>query len=117
MKKGGRCSTIAVLGANLLKIKPTILVENGKMRVGNKYRGAFQKVIENYVDVQLADKNNIRADRIFITHTGCSRKIVDAVRARIAKHIIFDEVIETIAGSSITSHCGPNTLGILFVEK
>lgn len=117
IRKGGRCSTIAALGANLLKIKPTILVEDGKMRVGNKYRGAFQKVLEDYVDVQLANKNNIRTERIFITHTGCSKEIVDAVKARIAQQIIFDEVIETIAGSSITSHCGPNTLGILFVEK
>lgn len=117
MRKGGRCSTIAALGANLLKIKPAILVENGKMKVGNKYRGTLQKVLEDYVDIQLAGRDDIRTDRIFITHTGCTREIVDAVKARIVRHIKFDEIIETIAGSSITSHCGPNTLGILFIEK
>jgi DegV family protein with EDD domain len=117
IRKGGRCSTIAALGANLLKIKPTILVENGKMRVGNKFRGTLQKVLEEYVDIQLAGRTDIRTERIFITHTGCTREIVDAVQARIDEHIKFDEIIETIAGSSITSHCGPNTLGILFIEK
>jgi DegV family protein with EDD domain len=117
MRKGGRCSAIAALGANLLKIKPTILVENGKMKVGNKFRGTLQKVLEEYVDMQLAGRNNIRTDRIFVTHTGCTKEIVDFVKARISEHIKFDEIIETTAGSTITSHCGPNTLGILFVEK
>jgi DegV family protein with EDD domain len=117
MRKGGRCSTIAALGANLLKIKPTIVVENGNMRVGSKFRGTLQKVLEDYVDMQLTGRSDIRTDRIFITHTGCSKEIVDSVKARIAEHIIFDEVIETIAGGTVTSHCGPNTLGILFIEK
>lgn len=117
MKKGGRCSSVAVLGANLLKIKPSILVEEGVMRVGRKYRGTLEKVLDAYVDDQLEGRGDIRTDRIFITHTGCSREIVERVRARIARHLAFDEVLETTAGCTVTSHSGPNTLGILFVVK
>ena len=117
MKKGGRCSTVAAFGANLLRIKPTILVENGSMRVGQKFRGTLTRVLEEYVDAQLAGRDDIVTDRIFITHTGEMPEAVEAVRNRIAKHQQFDEVIETHARSTITSHCGPNTLGILFVVK
>lgn len=117
LRKGGRCSSLALLGANLLKIKPSIVVEDGNMHLGRKYRGVLQKVIEEYVDDQLEGRSDIRKERIFITHTGCSKEIVDTVRERIAKHMQFDEVIETIAGCTITSHCGPNTLGILFIVE
>jgi DegV family protein with EDD domain len=117
MRKGGRCSSIALLGSNLLKIKPEILVEDGKMKVGHKFRGPFKRVLEEYVDMRLADPSNIRPDRIFITHTGCSDEIISSVRERIEANIHFDEVIETYAGATITSHCGPNTLGILYIEK
>lgn len=117
LKKGGRCSTVAALGANLLKIKPMIVVQDGNMTVARKFRGLAKKVLENYVDAQLEGRNDIRTQRIFITHTGCSPEIVDAVRERIKKHLHFDEIIETNAGATITSHSGPNTLGILFMEK
>lgn len=117
MKKGGRCSTVTALGANLLKIKPMIVVEDGKMRVAKKYRGPISKVILKYVDDQLQDRQNIRTQRIFITHTGCSSEIIDAVRGRIKKYQNFDEIIETDAGATVTSHSGPNTLGVLFIEK
>lgn len=117
MKKGGRCSSVAVLGANLLKIKPTILVENGNMKVGHKFRGPLKKVIEEYVDMQLEGRSDIIPDRIFITHTGCDREIVEMVRERIKKHIDFKEILETFAGCTVTSHCGPNTLGVLFIVK
>lgn len=117
MKKGGRCSSIMLLGANLLKIKPSILVKDGAMTVGQKYRGSLSNVLMEYVDHQLAGRRDIRTDRIFITHSGCDAETVDAVRARIQTHIAFEEIIETRAGCTISSHCGPNTLGILFVEK
>ena len=117
MKKGGRCSSVAVLGANLLKIKPTIVVENGEMKVGQKFRGTLAKVLEDYVDAQLEGRSDIRADRIFITHTRIAPELVEVVRRRIGKHMHFDEILETDAGGTITSHCGPNTLGILYVVK
>ncbi len=117
LKKGGRCSGIMLLGANLLKIKPSILVKDGLMTVGHKYRGTLSNVLMEYVDHQLAGRSDIRTERIFITHSGCDAETVEAVRARIRTHIPFDEIIETRAGCTISSHCGPNTLGILFIEK
>lgn len=114
---GGRCSSIAALGANLLKLKPCIEVKDGLMNVGKKYRGNYINCIQQYVDDRLSGRDDIVADRIFITHTGCDKDIVDAVKAKIAEHIQFNEVIETIAGCTITNHCGPYTLGILFIRK
>ena len=117
LKKGGRCSTLAALGANLLKIKPMIVVEKGNMKVGHKFRGLLPKVLEEYVDNQLEDQKDIDTHRIFITHTGCSPDIIAAVRKRIEKHHRFDEILESTAGATITSHSGPNTLGILFLHQ
>jgi DegV family protein with EDD domain len=117
MRRGGRCSSIALLGSNLLKIKPEIAVENGSMKVGRKFRGPLQKVLEEYVDMRLSDTSKINPDRIFITHTGNTREIIDTVRNRIELHMHFYEIIETYAGATVTSHCGPNTLGILYLEN
>jgi DegV family protein with EDD domain len=117
LKKGGRCSTIAVLGANLFKIKPMIVIEDGRMKVGHKFRGPLKKVLEDYVDMQLAGRDDIRTDRIFITHSGCSSEILNAVSERIKKNINFNEIIFASTGATVTSHCGQNTLGILFLKK
>lgn len=117
IKKGGRCSSVVALGANLLKIKPMIAVEDGKMRVARKYRGLLSKVLETYVDDQLEGRDDIRPERIFITHTGCSPEIVNGVIERIKSHMHFDEIIVTNAGATVTSHSGPNTLGIIFMTK
>jgi DegV family protein with EDD domain len=117
LKKGGRCSTIAVLGANLFKIKPMIVIEDGRMKVGHKFRGPLKKVLEDYVDMQLAGHDDIRTDRIFITHSGCSSEILNAVSERIKKNINFNEIIFASTGATVTSHCGQNTLGILFLKK
>lgn len=117
MRKGGRCSSVMLLGSNLLKIKPEIVVENGSMKVGHKFRGPLLKVLEEYVDMRLDNPANIRPELIFITHTGNSREMVDAVRDRINMHMHFNEIIETRAAATVTSHSGPNTLGILYIEK
>lgn len=117
MEKGGRCSSVTVLGANLLRIKPMIEVQDGILKVVRKFRGSFTKVLENYVDMELAQADDIRTDRLFITHTGCAQEIINAVRERVAAHISFDSVEETVAGATVTSHSGPNTLGILYVLK
>lgn len=117
LRKGGRCSAVAALGANLLKLKPCIQVQDGKMGVGKKYRGAFEKVIEEYVREQLAQPETIRPHRIFITHSGVSEDIIQLVRRTIGECMTFDEVLVTRAGGTISGHCGPGTLGVLFIEE
>jgi DegV family protein with EDD domain len=117
LHKGGRCSSVAALGANLLKLKPCIEVKNGLMEVGKKYKGNLPNVLVDYVTAKLAGRDDIRKDRIFITHTGCSSEIVQRVTDKIKSLQTFDEILETTAGCTITSHCGPNTLGILFMTK
>lgn len=116
--KGGRCSSVAALGANLLKLKPLISVTDGKMTSGKKYRGNIDKVILNYVADKLKDRDDIDKHRIFITHTKCNPVVPAQVRNKINELSPgFDEILETTAGCTITSHCGPATLGVLFVRK
>lgn len=116
--KGGRCSAVAALGANLLKLKPLIDVTDGKMGSGKKYRGNIDKVIINYVDDKLRGRDDIDFKRIFITHTKCNPETVKQVKAKIKELCPqFEEILETTAGCTVTSHCGPNTLGVLFIRK
>jgi DegV family protein with EDD domain len=117
MKKGGRCSGATALGANLLKIKPMIYVEDGAMKVGHKFRGTFQKVLEEYVDLQLKGRDDINTDFIFISHSPTSPELVEIVRERVRKNLDFKNIIETEAGGTVTSHCGENTIGIIFMLK
>ena len=115
LAKGGRCSSVVALGANLLKLKPCIVLADGKMTVGKKYRGAFDKVLPDYVRDQLTGKD-VRTNRIVIVHTRCDPAIPLAVE-QVVREFGFEEVIHTVAGSTISCHCGPNTLGILFLRK
>ena len=119
LHKGGRCSAVAMLGANVLKLKPCIEVSNegGKMGVSKKYRGTLERVLEEYVADRLSGRDDIRQDRIFITHSGISEERIAIVKAAIEKHMHFAEIYITRAGCTISSHCGPNTLGILFVRR
>ena len=118
LHKGGRCSSVAALGANLLKLKPLIEVIDGKMKAGKKYRGNIDKVIVNYVTDKLRGRNDIDKRRIFITHTKCNPVTVQQVRGKINELCPgFEEIDETTAGCTITSHCGPGTLGVLFIRK
>ena len=118
LHKGGRCSSVAALGANLLKLKPLIEVIDGKMKAVKKYRGNIDKVILNYVADKLRGRDDIDKHRIFITHTKCSPVTVQQVRGKINElYPGFEEILETTAGCTVTSHCGPGTLGILFVRK
>ena len=117
MVKGGRCSTVAALGANLLRLKPCIEVVDGKMRVGKKYRGAFNKCIRDYVTERLKGREDLRGDRVFITHAAAEPDTVEAARAAVAESYAFGETYETTAGSTIMCHCGPHTLGVLFIRK
>lgn len=113
--KGGRCSGIAALGANVLKLKPCIEVVDGKMEVGKKYRGNMDKIILQYISDRLNDRDDIDARRIFITHTSVSDAILSQVREVLKDK--FEEIIESDAGCTISNHCGPGTLGILFYRK
>lgn len=119
LHKGGRCSALAMLGANVLKLKPCIEVNNedSTMSVGKKYRGTLDKVLAEYVKDRLEGRDDIRTDRIFITHAGISEERIQLVRDAVAQYKQFDEVLVTRAGCTISAHCGPNTLGILFVRK
>lgn len=116
MRAGGRCSTVAAVGANLLSLKPCIEVDNsdGSMHVGKKYRGALGKVLKSYVKDKLAQYPNIKRDHIFITYSNISQELEDLVREAIRETMDFGEIHATKASCTIASHCGPNTLGILF---
>lgn len=117
LKKGGRCSSMEAFGATLLKIKPSIEVTHGKMAVGKKYRGNFENCLEKYIKDRLQQDDQIDKSRIFITHSMCPPETVQKVRGWIAQYTEFEEVIETSAGCTISAHCGPNTLGILYKTK
>ncbi|MDD6174288.1 MAG: DegV family protein [Firmicutes bacterium] len=116
--KGGRCSGVAALGANLLRLKPGIDVTDGKMDVGKKYRGDLRRCLQSYVEFKLKDRGDLDLRRIFITHSGMTDPSnIELVRKEILKYQPFQEILVTRAGSTISTHCGPNTLGILFVAK
>ncbi len=117
LHKGGRCSALAMLGANVLKLKPCIEVKNGKMGVGKKYRGKYGAVLKEYVAERLANIDNIDLDRVFVTHAGVDMEIVNAVVEQVKATAPFKEVFITRAGCTISSHCGADTLGVLFVRK
>lgn len=117
--KGGRCSALAMLGANMLQLKPCIEVDNssGAMNVGKKYRGSLEKALSQYVKDKLEGRTDIRSDRIFITHSGISQERIDLVKKLVKQYGDFKEIFVTRAGCTISSHCGPNTLGVLFMTK
>lgn len=119
LHKGGRCSALAMMGANMLQLKPCIEVDNtsGSMGVGKKYRGSLDKVLPQYVKDRLDGRTDIDTRRIFITHSGISEERIEMVRAEVQKYQKFDEIFVTRAGCTISAHCGPNTLGILFMTK
>ena len=117
LHKGGRCSGMARFGANMLKLRPEIVMENGSLHVGRMYRGSMEKTILSYVRGRLDNETAVSYDRIFVTHSGVPREIVDKVIALVMELRPFEEVIETVAGSTISCHCGPECLGVLFFRK
>lgn len=117
LRNGGRCSSLMAQGAKFLHIKPCIEVVEGQMIVGKKYRGSLEKCLRNYVRDKLESGKDIDNSRIFITHTVFDEKIVEMVKEEVTKYMDFQEILVTKAGSTISCHCGPNTLGILFRTK
>ena len=117
LHRGGRCSAVAALAGSVLKLHPKIVVENGKMHPDKKYRGKNTKAIMEYVNDLTPELKKARKERVFITHTCRERGIVEEVKAYLESLNYFDEVLETAAGGVISSHCGPGTLGVLFIAK
>lgn len=115
LHRGGRCGGLTALAGSMLRLHPKIIVENGSMIVGKKYRGKIDKVILNYVQDMEEELKQAREDRIFITHSNCDDATVQAVYDYLDSLQHFKEIFITSAGSVISSHCGPGTLGVLFV--
>ena len=100
-----------------MRLHPKIVVENGAMDASKKYRGKLKSVIMSYVKDMEENLKNARPDRVFITHSGCDRAVVEEVRTYLQSLGIFQEILETRAGGVVSSHCGPGTLGVLFIAK
>ena len=115
--RGGRCSGLAALAGGALKLHPKINVINGKMELGTKYRGSINKVVLHYVEDLDEEIANAKKDRVFITHSGCDEEVIAAVKKHLKELNIFEEILITRAGGVISSHCGPGTLGVLFIAE
>lgn len=115
--KGGRCSSAAALGANLLNLKPCIEVRDGKMTVVKKYRGNYTKCLSAYVKDRLEGREDLDSGTLFITQTTVSDEANTAVHDAVAAYGHFENIYDTTAGCTISCHCGPGTLGVLFVRK
>lgn len=115
--KGGRCSALAAFGANALHLKPCIAVREGKMGATKKYRGRFGDVLKKYIAEQIGDASDIVTDHVFVTHAGCDEEIYNACFEQVKEYGLFKEVHLTRAGCTVSSHCGRNTLGVLFIRR
>ena len=115
--RGGRCSGLAALVGGALKLHPRIAVTDGAMAPGQKFRGLPKKYVMDYVKAMESDMLMAKRDRVFITHSGCPAEIVDMVRDYLKGLNRFNEILETRAGGVVSSHCGPGTLGVLFIAS
>ena len=115
--KGGRCSKMEMFGANILKIHPLIYMEEGKLVPGKKYRGKMSFIIKQYIDDLKEMYPKYDKARCFVTHSSAEPELVEAAKQKVKEVFEFDEVIETVAGSIVTSHCGKGTLGVLFIYE
>ncbi len=117
LHKGGRCSAVAMMGANLLKLKPCIEVTGGAMDVGKKYRGKLLDVFKMYTEDRLALAADADTERVFVTSTCVDASVPEQIAEMVRASGIFKEVLITNAGCTVSAHCGPNTLGVLFIRK
>lgn len=117
LRRGGRCTGLEALGAKMLHIRPSIVVQDGKMRPGEKYRGRFEHYLKHYIEDLLENDSNIDFRRVFVVHSpsedGLARFAIDTVKS----YGLFREVLEAMAGCTICTHCGPDTLGLMFMNK
>ena len=116
LHRGGRCSSVAALAGGVLKLHPKIVVADGAMTADKKYRGKMDKVILDYVKDMEEALKEANKERVFITHSGCEQEIIDKVYAYLKDMDYFNEILITRAGGVISSHCGPGTLGVLYIE-
>lgn len=116
LHRGGRCSGLAAMAGGVLKLHPKIVVKNGVMGAEKKYRGKIAGVVLNYVKDMEQDLLTAKKDRVFITHSGCEQETIDSVKEYLESLNHFEEILVTRAGGVISSHCGPGTLGVLFIE-
>ena len=117
LRRGGRCTAVAALGANLLRLRPCIVVRDGRMSVGKKYRGDIRSCLVSYVKDMLAAPETVDPRRIFITDSGFDEETRSLVEETVRACVPFEEVIHTRAGCTVSGHCGPGCLGILFYRK
>jgi len=117
LRRGGRCTALTAMGANLLKLHPCIVVQDGKMTVGKKYRGNIQTCLVQYVKDKLAEPETVDPRRVFITDSGFDEETRALVEETVRQCVPFEEIIHTRAGCTISCHCGPGCLGILFYRK
>ena len=117
MWKGGRFSGVAALGANLLKLKPALEMKDGKLGVYKKYRGSINSVYKQYITERLSGRK-VRPGHVFITESGeIEQSVIDELEALVRELIPVQEIHHTIAGCTVSSHCGPKTLGVLFINE
>lgn len=117
LHRGGRCSGAAALAGSALKLHPKIVVEAGSMKPDKKYRGKMKKVILDYAKEMEPQLLEAKKDRVFITHSGCEAEVIESVQDYLESLNYFDEILISRAGGVISSHCGPGTLGVLFIEE
>ena len=117
LRRGGRCSGLEALGAKMLHIRPSIVVQGGKMHPGEKYRGRYEHYLKHYIDDALTNDSTIDFSRVFITHSPSEEGLVQFAIDTVKSYGLFREVLETMAGCTVCTHCGPNTLGIMFMRK
>lgn len=117
LHRGGRCSGVAALAGGALKLHPKIVVENGAMKPDKKYRGKMSSAILTYAKELEPQLRNAKTERVFITHSGCEEETIQGVHKYLEELDLFDEILITRAGGVISSHCGPGTLGVLFIEN
>lgn len=116
LHRGGRCGGLAALAGSVLKLHPKIIVRDGVMSAGKKYRGRYKDIILNYAKEMENELLKAKPDRVFVTHPPCDREIVEAVCDYLKGLNYFKEVLDTEAGGVISSHCGPGTLGVLYIQ-
>ena len=116
--KGGRCSSLAALGANMLNLKPCISLNEGRLGVSKKYRGSYTRCLTNYVKERLEGREDLDSDTLFLVYTvDQPKETLDAVREAVFQYGNFTNVIEATAGCTISCHCGPGTLGLMYLKK
>ena len=117
LRRGGRCTGLEALGAKMLHIRPSIVVQDGKMRPGEKYRGRAEHYLKHYIDDLLENDSNIDFQRVFVVHSPSEEGMVRFAIDTVKSYGLFREVLEAMAGCTICTHCGPDTLGLMFMRK